>query len=409
MFSFLIQVMYGRVLVHCFSASSHGQNHTPVSLQWKDGKEDRYNSTWLRYNCHCDQCKQPHSGQITINPLSMPALVTIKSVSREGADLCLVWNEDPDHTGRIPLKMLRENSYSKEAIEQRAQSVKTSRKWDKIPEVTYDEVNANDRGLLRWLSALVDEGICLVKEVPTQLGTVKQVAEKIFPLQQTIYEEVFDVISNPEPINVAYSSSFLDFHMDLMYYESPPGLQFLHCVRFDPEVTGGESIFLDCFVVAEEFREQYPEDFETLARVPATFQKIHFEREYPVYMTYQRPHIALNHRREIVAVNWSPNFEGPLFVPEEDVEPYYKAYHRFMSMLCNSPHIIERHLNPGDLIVFNNRRVLHGRKAFELNGGMRHLQGCYVNIDEFKKKFQVLSCTVGDGRPAKRVGNHDFF
>ena len=43
-------------------------------------------------------------------------------------------------------------------------------------------------------------------------------------------------------------------------------------------VLGGESIFLDGFCIAEEFREKFPNHFETLTRVPATFQKFHFER-----------------------------------------------------------------------------------------------------------------------------------
>ena len=48
--------------------------------------------------------------------------------------------------------------------------------------------------------------------------------------------------------------------------------------RFDPQVEGGESIFLDSFHVAEELRTRYPEDFESLVRIPATFHKIHFGR-----------------------------------------------------------------------------------------------------------------------------------
>ena len=33
------------------------------------------------------------------------------------------------------------------------------------------------------------------------------------------------------PINLAYSTDELAIHMDLVYYESPPGLQLLHCIR----------------------------------------------------------------------------------------------------------------------------------------------------------------------------------
>ena len=32
--------------------------------------------------------------------------------------------------------------------------------------------------------------------------------------------------------------------------------------RFDPQILGGESILLDSFEVAEEFREKYPKYFE---------------------------------------------------------------------------------------------------------------------------------------------------
>ena len=38
--------------------------------------------------------------------------------------------------------------------------------------------------------------------------------------------------SDENPINIAYSNVKLDFHMDLVYYESPPGLQLLHCIRY---------------------------------------------------------------------------------------------------------------------------------------------------------------------------------
>lgn len=69
--------------------------------------------------------------------------------------------------------------------------------------------------------------------------------------------------------------------------------------RFDPEIVGGESIFADAFEIAELFRQKYPEMFLTLTKIPATFQKIHIERTRPVYMIYQRPHIALNHRHKV--------------------------------------------------------------------------------------------------------------
>ena len=44
--------------------------------------------------------------------------------------------------------------------------------------------------------------------------------------------QIFDVVSMETPTNLAYSPVGLPLHIDLSYYESPPGLQFLHCIRY---------------------------------------------------------------------------------------------------------------------------------------------------------------------------------
>jgi hypothetical protein len=69
-------------------------------------------------------------------------------------------------------------------------------------------------------------------------------------------------------------------------------------------------------------------------------------------------------------------------------------------------------LATGQVLTFNNRRMLHGREAFA-HGGARHLQGVYVNIDEFKSKHRVLAASFGGQTgplpPPRHVGNQDVF
>lgn len=50
------------------------------------------------------------------------------------------------------------------------------------------------------------------------------------------------------------------------------------CCRFDDCVEGGESLIVDVFKVASEFRHSHPKEFEALATIPVTFQKIHYGR-----------------------------------------------------------------------------------------------------------------------------------
>ena len=135
----------------------------------------------------------------------------------------------------------------------------------------------DDKLVLKWLQLLAEQGLVLLKNVPTDDGTVEKVLNLIAPIQKTVYGGVTDVKSAPEPINVAYSNVFLEPHVDIPYMKSPPGLQFFHCLKFDSCVEGGESFFVDSFHAAEEFRKAHPQDFATLTTIPATFQKVHYE------------------------------------------------------------------------------------------------------------------------------------
>ena len=42
-------------------------------------------------------------------------------------------------------------------------------------------------------------------------------------------------------------------------------------------------------------------------------------------------------------------------------------------------------------MVFDNQRVLHGRTSYKMEeGGVRHLEGGYVDWDELRSKINVL-------------------
>jgi len=47
-------------------------------------------------------------------------------------------------------------------------------------------------------------------------------------------------------------------------------------------------------------------------------------------------------------------------------------------------------LRPGDLVLFDNLRVLHGRTAFASARHARHLQGCYVTRDSVQSTTALL-------------------
>jgi gamma-butyrobetaine dioxygenase len=72
------------------------------------------------------------------------------------------------------------------------------------------------------------------------------------------------------------------------------------------------------------------------------------------------------------------------------IEPWYEAYRAFARILKQPERALIFRLAPGDLLVMQNERALHGRTAFAPNLGRRHLQGCYVDKDGLESRMRVL-------------------
>ena len=87
-----------------------------------------------------------------------------------------------------------------------------------------------------------------MKKAPTEKNSGFKILNRISHIRQTFYDTPFEVISIPKPNNLAYTSKALVNHMDLPYYEMPPGYQFLHCLV--NKATGGISRAVDGFCVA---------------------------------------------------------------------------------------------------------------------------------------------------------------
>ena len=83
----------------------------------------------------------------------------------------------------------------------------------------YEEIK-EEKGLLNWLEKLYDFGLCVVKNVPKKEGEVIRVAERISYIRETSYGRLFDVISLPNAINIAYTNLHLKLHMDLGFFSS---------------------------------------------------------------------------------------------------------------------------------------------------------------------------------------------
>ena len=59
---------------------------------------------------------------------------------------------------------------------------------------------------------------------------VAEVGDRIGIVRTTNYGRLFDVISKPDPNNLAYTALALGVHTDNPYRDPTPGYQLLHCL-----------------------------------------------------------------------------------------------------------------------------------------------------------------------------------
>lgn len=210
-------------------------------------------------------------------------------------------------------------------------------------------------------------------------------------------------------------------HERRRYMENPPGLQLLHCIKAAGQ--GGESIFSDALQAAEVLKTASPEAFNDLATFPVTY---HYTKGGHHFMDH-KPVIQLDEQdsNSIAHVNWSPPFQGPFSVRDDvgDNGRAFRNWHRaaraFDQILNDPSNLFEYRLEEGDCVIFDNRRVLHGRKAFtssaELgnaaSGGdaVRWLKGAYLDHDDFRSQVRgmIRKSQVRKGEERRRARSEE--
>jgi gamma-butyrobetaine dioxygenase len=253
---------------------------------------------------------------------------------------------------------------------------------DVLGRFSYPQVRASSKYRLEWLRAIAARGIAFLENVPPFDGQAAEIASFIGWIRETNYGRIFDVIALPNPNNLAYTERALGLHTDNPYRDPVPGLQILHALK---TAEGGESLFADGFAIAEALRKSDLESFNVLTSTPVRFEFADSQTR----LSAERPIIELDRNSAVSAIQYNSRSISPLRLPFDATAKFYRAYHRFASLLREPCFVATTTLREGDAVVFNNRRVLHGRTAFAADAP-RHLQGCYLEADGLLSNITVL-------------------
>jgi len=357
-----------------------------LGIEWSDGTLSEFASLWLRDNVRED--RDPHSGQRLIDVADLPEHPRICLAAVHGATLRIEW-EAESRPAAFELQWLL--AHASNSSEQRLAI--TPRPWLEGARLdasrdfawaTFAAAQSNRSLRARWLGRLLQDGVALLSEVPSHAAGILQAAALMGRVAETNYGLVFDVRSVPQAENLAYTDLGLGLHTDNPYREPVPGFQVLHALRTAAD--GGASLFGDGFAIAEYLRATSADAFALLTRTPVPF--LYRSRDAELYA--ERPLIQLSCAGEVSAVHYNNRSIAPLRLAAGEASLFYSAYRRFAVLLREPRFQLRFRLRDGDLVVFDNQRILHGRTAFSSASQLRHLRGCYLTRDSVYSEAALL-------------------
>lgn len=105
---------------------------------------------------------------------------------------------------------------------------------------------------------------------------------------------------------------------------------------------------------------------------------------------FDHPLLNIDDNGDLPGVRYSPRLDYMPLMDNAKSRAYHIARQKLGALFTNRNFEICFRLDAGDMVLFDNSRVLHGRTAFDPDEGLRHLQGCYIDRDGPSIQYQTL-------------------
>ncbi len=344
----------------------------------------RFPYTWLRYHCLCPECYHPSSGQTIVDSSRYPA-PRPASVQWIDDQLIIDWAETPPHRSTFPVPWLLDQSLDPPpapptpralSLWNRHQLARTNPEWPQY-----------GSPFCEWMEPLHTLGFVIIRGIPWE--QLDPLVADIGPIHYLAgYPRYSTVKAVPQARDLSLSSDGhgLSPHTDITFIAGPRLVQFLYCV--ENQARGGESVVVDGFKIAEDFRGRHPEYFRILSTTPVTFSQRFQDWRY--CFSHTTPILACSETGLVRDVYFSHK-NLTVTLPFEQVDDFYAAYNTFFEYVKDPVYQYQFRLEAGDCLMVQNFRILHGRLAFQPQSGPRHLEVAYMDWSYFTARERFLS------------------
>jgi len=358
------------------------QSGTPegdcIRFTWSDGFEAVVACAWLLDNAAT--ARVSGSGQRLRSAASLAASGSLRAVGVTGDAVRLAFeHETVEWTGDA----LRSHASARD-LEQHVTLWPHGADITARPIVPYDAYLADDCALRAALKDVVTFGLARLSGAGTDLNELERTVRRFGFIRETNYGRLFEVRVEDNPDNLANTARALEPHTDNPYRDPAPTLQMLHAIRSSRD--GGATVFLDGFALAASFRDDSPDDFARLARLAVPFA---FTDAAGNRYDARSPIIRMAADGEMAGIRFNHRSLGEVDFAASETTRWYESYMKFAATAAETGRRFSIALQPGDIVIFDNERILHGREAFAGSGG-RLLKGCYADRDGLRATLARL-------------------
>ena len=355
-------------------------NNNKVYLD-NDGVKKEIHPFWLRERVNGDKFVDIKTKQRLFDPTQIQENIKINDINLSNDFLEVTFND---------------GAFTKLSIQELIKEFSNNNFIKLIKKVEWDS-SLNDFNIFEFKENLSEKeemynalisfykyGFVIFKNVPTKDNFLINFANSIGSVRRTNFGEFFNVKSKPNPNDLAYTSLPLSPHTDNPYRNPVPCIQILHCI--ENNVQGGLSTLVDGFTVTEKLKKDFPKYYKILSEVKVRFQFV----DQSVVLEDWAEMIRVDENGEFKQVRFSPRLDFVPLLDLDKLELYYNARKKISELYNSDKYRIQFKLSPGDLLMMDNYRLLHGRTAYDSNEGDRFLQGCYIDYDSTDGKLKHL-------------------
>ncbi len=367
-------------------------NGAVLRLTEADQPDIRFHAIWLRDNALDPQTRDPGNGQRLITLTDIPDDTRLTGANVEsGAVICTFAPEDK--TVRFPLGWLRDNAYDTPFSDAPGRLPADVDTWDSalsghVPVADLAALQTSAATRRNWLAAVRRYGFAKVTGMEPEPGGLFSIVDLFGYVRETNYGRHFEVRTEVNPNNLAYTGLGLQAHTDNPYRDPVPTLQILACL--ENSAAGGENMVVDGFAAALRLKNEDPRGFALLSDYPARFA---YTGSAGVALHSRRPMIELSPDGEMVGIRFNSRSAAPVTdVPFDEMQDYYAAYRRLSDIIDDPVMEVSFKLAPGEAFIVDNTRVLHARKGYSGEGN-RWLQGCYADKDGLLSTLSALEAS----------------